>query len=278
MNGLSGSGTIDNNGAADILTTGSGGNGYWSGNISGASGGVAWIENSTNTLVVSGTNYLGGATNSEVQGGTLILTNGGVMKLASTEFWIAGNAAVTSSVVVAGGTLTVSNWLVCCLNTNANGTLSVNSGTVQKAGANNIVVGSLGSSGTLIVNGGQVLNNGNLWLGESPTAVASLHLNGGLVQATQVRENNSGGLPTAPGVAYFNGGTLQATASSASFIQDITSEVMSNGLVLDDGGFTLSIGSAEPLQAGDAHHGGLVKQGAGIVYLDAVNTYTGTAW
>ena len=122
---------------------------------------------------------------------------------------------------------------------------------MQKAGANNIVVGSLGATGTLIVNGGQVLNNGNLWLGESPTAVATLYLNGGLIQATQVRQNNNGGLPTTPGIAYFNGGTLQASASSADFLQGtIISMVMSNGLVLDDSGFTLSIGAAA-LQEGD---------------------------
>jgi autotransporter-associated beta strand protein len=51
--------------------------------------------------------------------------------------------------------------------------------------------------------------------------------------------------------------------------------VLSNGLVLDDNGFSVTI-SSQPLQAGDAFNGGLVKQGAGTVYLDALNTYTGT--
>ena len=155
------------------------------------------------------------------------------------------------------------------------GSVVVNSGTIQKTGGNNIVVGSLGATGSLTVNGGQVLNNGNLWLGESPGAVASLYLNGGLIQATQVRENNSGGLPTTAGVAYFNGGTLQASANSGSFIQDIVPMVMSNGVVLDDNGFTLSIGLSA-LQAGDSFNGGgLVKKGSGTVYLDAANSYTG---
>ena len=44
--------------------------------------------------------------------------------------------------------------------------------------------------------------------------------------------------------------------------------------MLDDGGFTLSIGEA--LQPGDAFNGGLIKQGSGTVYLDIGNSYTGT--
>jgi autotransporter-associated beta strand protein len=278
VNGLSGSGTIDNNGAAATLTTASGGTGLWSGTISGGtSGGVCWINNGTNTLVVSGTNYLNSTAASEVQNGTLIITNHGVVNLASAEFWIAGNAAATGAVVVAGGNLTVSNWLVVARdNVAANGTLTVNSGTVQKAGANNIVIGSLGGTGTLIVNGGQVLNNGNLWLGEGATALAALYLNGGLVQATQVRENNSGGYPSTAGVAYFNGGILQATAASVNFITNVSCQVMSNGLVLDDGGFALGIGADETLQAGDGYNGGVVKQGAGTVYFDDANYYGGT--
>jgi fibronectin-binding autotransporter adhesin len=194
----------------------------------------------------------------------------------SAEFWVAQGAGSTATVIVDGGTLVTSNnWLVVGrADATANGTLIVNHGLVQKAGANNLVVGSLGATGTLIVNGGQVLNNGNLWLGEGPTAVATLYLNGGLLQASLIRENNSGGLPTAAGNAYFNGGMLQASASSADFIQQVNCLVMSNGLVLDDGGFVITNNSS--FQAGDGFNGGLVKQGAGTVYLDSANSFGGT--
>src|SRR6185437_2560210 len=154
---------------------------------------------------------------------------------------------------------------------NAVGTLIVNSGTVKKSGNNVIVVGSLGATGTLIVNGGQVLNNSELWLGENATAVATLYLNGGLLQATDIRAN--GTFPTVQPVAYFNGGTLQASGNSANFIQ-VESEIMSNGLVLDDGGFAISL-SLVPLVPGDDNNGGLIKKGAGTVYMDIANTYIG---
>jgi len=51
--------------------------------------------------------------------------------------------------------------------------------------------------------------------------------------------------------------------------------VLSNGLYLDDNGFAVSIVS-QPLQAGDAFNGGLVKQGSGTIYIDSGSLYTGT--
>src|SRR6185295_3162312 len=70
---------------------------------------------------------------------------------------------------------------------------------------------------------------------------------------------------------YFNGGILQATASSSNYLQ-VVSMVQAGGLILDDNGFTLTINTAA-LQDGG---GGLIKKGAGTVYLDVGNSYTGT--
>ena len=109
-----------------------------------------------------------------------------------------------------------------------------------------------------------------MWLGQNATGSGTLYLNGGLVQASAVQPNNA----PATSIAYFNGGTLQAATNSTDFLQ-VTSMVMSNGLVFDDGGFAVSINSMT-LQAGDALGGGLIKQGAGTLYLDTGNTYTGT--
>lgn len=278
INGLSGAGTVNNSsGTAATLTFGAASTGdtTWAGSFTNSgTGGIAFLKTGTNTVTITGTNFMGGTDpQNQMNGGTMILTNGGSFIMPSGEFWIAQNA-VTGAVVVAGGSIICSNNYIVVGRNNAaaNGTMTVNSGTVQKGGATGqVVVGSLNATGTLIVNGGQVLNTGDLWLGESASAHGYLYLNGGLVQARVLRPN--GTAPTAS-IAYFNGGILQATVSTNSFLQ-VQSMVMSNGLILDDNGFTLAIGAAA-LQDGDGLGGGLLKKGSGTVYLDAVNTYTGT--
>ncbi len=280
VNGFSGSGLIDNSGAAAAVLTLGNGNGAvnWSGTVTNSgAGGTSFIKVGSGNSLITGTNYLAAVAASQNNGGTMLITNGGALHLpGGAEFWVMQNAG-TATVILDGGTIDLANWLVVGRNNAAaNGTLILNNGLIQKSGGGNVVVGSLNATGTLIVNGGQLLNNSELWLGEGPGAVATLYLNGGLIQALDVRENNSGGLPTVSGVAYFNGGTLQAAASSADFIQTpVVSMIQSNGLVLDDNGFILSLVSS-PLESGDAFNGGLVKQGAGTVYLDAANSYTGT--
>lgn len=276
VNALNGSGIIDNNNATNVtLTVNTGG--AWNGTIHDQGlGGVSLTKVGNNTLVIGGTNLLNNPTASQVNAGLTIMTNNAAIGCGSSEFWVGSVGGSTATNIVDGATLIVSNnYLVVGRGSaTATGTMIINHGTVQKAGANVVVVGSLGATGTLIMNGGQLLNNAEFWLGESPSAVANLYLNGGVLQANDIRPNNNGGLPTVTPVAYFNGGTLQATASSTAFLQ-VQCEVMSNGLVLDDNGFTLSLGAAALLD-GDGNGGGLTKMGSGSVYLDVGNTYSGT--
>jgi len=278
-NGFFGSGAVNNSsGTATTLTVGSGdGAGIWSGAIDSAAsgGGLSLTKVGTNTLVVTGTNYLRSGTASQVNGGTMIITNGALVSMPSAEFWVAQNANTLATVIVDGGTLVTSNnWLVVGRNANtANGTLIVNHGAAINAGTNNIVVGSLGATGTLIVNGWQVLNKGMLWLGENATANGYLYLNGGLVQATQVRPN--GTKPT-NSIAYFNGGTLQATAGSTNFFAGTTLYVQRGGLVFDDGGYQVTNATQWMLEDSSSTGGGFVKMGAGAFYQDVDNYYSGT--
>lgn len=280
VNEFTGSGLVSYSGGFNsVLSFGSSAGGTWNGTIRDAGGGgLSLTKTGTGTWFIGGSNYLNNAdffnavSQFQLNGGTTIITNGGLVAIATTECWIGQGAGSTSTVVVANGTLAVSNNFLCVgRSTNASGTLIVNSGTVSKAGNNNIIVGSLGATGTLIVNGGQVLNNGPLWLGEDAPGSGTLDLNGGLVQATVLQGNNT----PAVSVANFNGGTLQAVTNSPDYLQ-VSSMVMSNGLVLDDNGFTLNIGASDALQSGDSFNGGLIKEGSGSVYLDGGNTYTGT--
>jgi len=276
---FNGSGLIDYSGGNNsILSFGGSAGGTWNGTIRDHNGGgLSLTKSGSGTFVIGGTNNLNNGdffnAVSQVQfnNGTTIITNGAVVSVAYDEFWVGSVAGSTGTVVVAGGMLSISNnWLAIGRgDVTANGTMIVNSGTVSKTGNNQIVVGSSGGTGTLIVNGGQVLNTADLWLGENATGSGTLYLNGGLVQADVVRGNNT----PATSVANFNGGTLQATTNSADFLQS-TSLILSNGLVLDDGGWAVTIAS-QPLQSGDAFNGGFVKKGAGAVYLDNTETYTG---
>lgn len=273
---LSGAGLISSTSGAPVLTFGSANqNATWSGSITNEGGNPSFIKVGTGTNTFTGQNYLGGTAASQVNGGALILSSGASLTgVGTAEFWV-GQGATTGYAEVNGGSLSLSNWLVVGrANAAANGTMVINSGTVSKQGGGNVVIGSLGATGTLIVNGGQLLNNANLWLGENTGANATLRLNGGLVQATQVRGNGTG---IASSVAYFNGGTLQASAASADFIQSPTvGAISAGGLVLDNNGFDLTIASmlVEDTVT-PSTGGGLTKTGAGTLTLTGGYNYTG---
>jgi autotransporter-associated beta strand protein len=275
INGLNGSGLINNSGGTAVtLTVGSANApGTWNGTINNSgAGSISLTKVGTNNLVLSGTNDLGSGTASQMNGGLTIITNGALVAMSTGEFWVQQNAG-TATVIVDGGTLVTSNnWLVVGRNnTGANGTLIVNHGLVQKAGANNIVVGSLAATGLLVVNGGQVLNNNNLWLGENTGAHGTLQLNGGLIQANQIRANGSA--PTAS-QAFFNGGILQCTGSNTNFIQSpVQVVIQAGGMVFDDAGF-VETNLTQPWQD-DGTAGAVTKTGSGTLYLDSINTYAG---
>lgn len=273
---LSGAGLITSTSGAPVLTFGSGNqNATWSGSLTNEGGTPSFIKVGTGTNTFSGTNYMAGAAASQINGGTLIIPTGGrIAPVGTAEFWI-GQGATTGRVEVTGGFLSASNWLVVGRgNAAGRGTLIINSGTVSKQGGGNLVVGSLAASGTLIVNGGQVLNNANLWLGENNLANGSLYLNGGLLQATQIRAN---GTTPATSYAFFNGGTLQASAASTDFIATPSiGAIQAGGLVFDNNGFDITIASMlveDSLTPSTG--GGLTKLGVGTLTLSGGYNYTG---
>jgi autotransporter-associated beta strand protein len=241
----------------------------WNNDVSGAAGQL--IKLNTNTMTLTSTNsYLQSATPFSVQvnGGTLLINAPGLL-ISSGGLWIAQNVS-TGACVVNTGTLIVSNAIAVGRNNSAaNGTLTLNFGSIQKSGPGNITVGALNGSGTLTVNGGTLANNGQLLLSDG-TGFGFLNLNGGTVQASLL--SRSGG---ALAVARFNGGTLQATTNNPTFIVGLNQAlVQAGGLVLDDGGFAITNFQAL-LEDATSPGGGFTKKGAGIVGLNSADTFRG---
>jgi autotransporter-associated beta strand protein len=229
------------------------------------------VKLNTNTLTLQATNaFLGaGSASVQVNGGTLQINPPGVL-VSGGQFWVAQNAA-TGACIINGGTLISSNWIAVGRNNSAaQGSLTLISGSIQETGnGGNIIMGSLGATGVLTVNGGSISNNAAIWLGEDSTGKGTLNLNGGLVQATQVTRSTSPGLSA---ILNFNGGTLQATTNQANFLAIDQANVLAGNAVINDGGNAIVIGQGL-LNGGGG--GGLIKNGGGTLTLTATNTYTG---
>jgi fibronectin-binding autotransporter adhesin len=243
----------------------------WSTPVSGTNG--FFVKLNTNTMTLAATNYYLGPTigGSRVNGGTLILAPQGRL-IAANEFWAAAGAT-TGQCIINGGTLIVTNWVVAGrAHSAALGSIVLNSGLIEKHGWGTVVLGSLGGSGTLTVNGGLLLNDTNIWLGESAGGKGYLNLNGGCTQARAITRATT----TAGSVAQarFNGGILQATENQTNYLAVDQALVQTGGLVFDDAGFTVTF--RQPLLADtNSPGGGLLKLGAGTLQLNATNTFTG---
>jgi len=113
-------------------------------------------------------------------------------------------------------------------------------------------------------------------IGAQTGDVGTLNLNGGTLGIAQLREG-----PGAISTNNFNGGTLRAVNAnfSSTFMTGLDqANIRNGGLVLDSGGFNITIGqelSHSDLAGDDATDGGLTKVGNGVVALTAANTYTG---
>lgn len=115
-----------------------------------------------------------------------------------------------------------------------------------------------------------------LLLGGSSSAVDAEDdvnlLPGGVLEVHQIKASAAGPITA----LNFNGGTLRANKDdfASAFLQGLTAvNVLDGGAIIDTAGFNITISQAL-LQAGTGL-GGLIKNGAGILFLNGVNTYTG---
>lgn len=218
--------------------------------------------------------------------------SGTVFLSGSSSTFRVGEAS-SATVNVTGGTLTIgtSSGGVVLGRTNAaaSGFLNVSGGSFVVTGGSSIRVGAgftdSESSGASVVTisgtgtfdtgttSGLFLFGSNL-AGNS-ASTGTLNLDGGTLSTNR---SISGGTVGAS-IVNLNGGTFKATGSAATLATSVTTvNVRDGGAVINTNGFDIAI--AEPLVhstvVGDnATDGGLTKQGAGILVLSGVSTYTG---
>lgn len=140
------------------------------------------------------------------------------------------------------------------------------------------------ASGALILNGNIAGNSnayfnfycvtkegpGLLTLNGTNTFLASIQLNGGLVQFKALSTNLSGSLGGGS-VINFNGGGLRWASGNTADISARTVNLQSGGAILDSG--ANSIAFASPI--GNGGSGGLTKFGSGTITLIGSNPYSG---
>jgi T5SS/PEP-CTERM-associated repeat protein/autotransporter-associated beta strand protein len=260
--GALGTGTVTVNGAgsswinSDVLYIGYGSDGNGTLNIqnggavrnpSGFIGyngiGTVTVDGAGSSWTNSGTFYVGGSSGST---GTLNIQNGGTV---SNTIGYVGYSGGTGTVTVdgAGSSWTSSGILYLGYISSGNGTLNIlNGGRVSSTG---VVLGHLGSTGTLNLSG---------------SAASRGVLETGLISKG-----------TGTGTLNWNGGILRATGNQSNYLQSFGAgsiTVGSNGAFFDTNGYNVGFNTASVLTG----TGGLTKQGAGTLSIAGGNSYSGS--
>lgn len=201
-----------------------------------------------------------------ISGGTLIARGGDLQMGAS------GSATLTQT----AGTVVGTNWISIGRNSGGTGIYNLSGGTLLKVNPSNGTRLNVAENGTGTLN---VSGTGSVVVG-SPTGAdldvcsasgsGTVNLNGGSITAGQITHLGGG-----TAVFNFNGGTLIAAPGAVSnFMAGLTSaNIVTNGATIDSG--TNIINIAQALLNGTGG-GGLTKAGSGTLYLNGVNTYTGS--
>ncbi|HLX72250.1 MAG TPA: autotransporter-associated beta strand repeat-containing protein, partial [Verrucomicrobiae bacterium] len=263
---------------ASTLDVVSGATAQLSGGINGT-GNLTLSDSGTVNLASASTSTTG---NLRVSAGQLNLTAGtvNVSETSGTLTRIENNATVTVS---GGSTLNIAGgggWFPIGVTGGATGAVVVAGGTISISNNFGTQVGNETGAGILTINSGTFINNDTLpvgfLIGENGSAGGTVNLNGGVLAVNLVLAHSAGGN------FYFNGGTLKPLFNNAGFwanAASLTASVRNGGAVVDTSGFNITIG--QPLLhstvAGDnATDGGLVKIGNGTLTLNGTNTYDGS--
>jgi len=165
---------------------------------------------------------------------------------------------------VNGANIDDQGWLVMARGSTAEyGVLNVFSGSISYAGGGGIGA-NWGANQTAVINvlGGLLTNSVDVGINlnqfNNSTDVGVLNLNGGVVQASSVFNS--------PSQLNFNGGTLRASTNNAGFLNVGSVFVHSGGAVIDNNGYTNTIGQALLAPTGNGVHGATITSaGAGYI-------------
>ena len=236
-------------------------------------GGAARSLTNHSDVIMSGITTNGGL-DRKTGVGTLTLLN---LSGQST----AGNVQIEAgSVVMSGGNLDKAGGGIRIMSLVPNGLAAfrlLNGGVVTFSGTGqNLRVGSSNPNGETTATNVFELAGTVTWTTNNPGGQVQMGANSALAQVYL----RPGGLLRPGSIVsqgnttefYFDGGTLAPMASSATFVQGLSSaRVLDGGAVIDTEGKDITIGQA--LLAGGT--GGLAKLGAGTLNLTGDSTYTG---
>lgn len=232
------------------------------------------LDQTTNTLNLSGTIKNTTANNSGINGLKVSVGTGGLIQSSNSTFLGAnssGSGALGATLVLDGGSFSMSN----------------------PSGNTNFIIGHTGSnSSTLTIKNGGIFsfansaNTGGVRFGSGSSAPATqltgtLNLDGGTLETSKIYMGGSfTGGATYNATVNFNGGTLKAIQNNSSFLTGLVGTgaiVKAGGAVIDSNTFNVTIGQAllHDSALGSTADGGLEKKGGGTLTLNANNTYTG---
>ncbi|MBI3881475.1 MAG: autotransporter-associated beta strand repeat-containing protein, partial [Verrucomicrobia bacterium] len=220
-----------------------------------------------------------------VDGATITVSNSGFRLRASTN----PNSATVSATLQNNGTLALLGTANFTVGASADTNLSTPalsnnftlvSGSIAVSDGGYFIGSSVANAGTFTQLGGAVgfsasTNTNGVALANNTNTLGIYQLNGGTLTTARLLK---AGTNDAFASFRFNGGTLKAlsTAFSTDFIQGLNEVlVQAGGATVDSDTFDITINQALLTDAGSPG-GGLVKQGAGRLALNATNTYTGT--
>jgi autotransporter-associated beta strand protein/T5SS/PEP-CTERM-associated repeat protein len=255
------------NGTSTMSTSGGVGTNVGQGN---GSNGTLDIKGSS-AYTSNGSFYIGSDAGST--GAVLVSGSGSLAVPNGSEFRIGSDG--TGALTLTGGTVSGNGWMSIGRGSPASvGTLTVSGGTFTQTATDRFIhVGEIGA-GTLTISGsGAFVANSTtgVLMTDEATSSGVINLDGGSLTATAVIDQTVG---SGPSIFNFNGGILRAgVAANPIFMDGIgTVTVKSGGAMIDSNGNSIAVNSALLDGAGG---GGLNKSGAGSLFLNGANTYTG---